>query len=85
MSDFVTVPWSRVPAQQLQSLLEEYASRDGTDYGAQETILEARVGQLGAQLRSGKLLLMFDVDSEQWDIVSADAARRLLDDHQPDA
>ncbi|WP_439106793.1 YheU family protein [Congregibacter sp.] len=78
MADLVKVPLARVPEEHLQALLEEYASRDGTDYGAQETSLRERVEQLLAQLRADKLQLLFDVDSEEWDIVSAEEAERLL-------
>ncbi|EED32822.1 hypothetical cytosolic protein [gamma proteobacterium NOR5-3] len=79
MAQLVQVPLARVPQEHLQALLEEYASRDGTDYGSEETSLSDRVLQLQAQMRSGKLQLLFDVDCEQWDIVSAEDAQRLLD------
>lgn len=78
MAQLVRVPLARVPEGHLQALLEEYASRDGTDYGSEETSLSDRVAQLKSQMRSGKLQLLFDVDCEQWDIVSAEEAQRLL-------
>lgn len=80
MADFVRVPVERVPEEHLHALLEEYASRDGTDYGAEETCLEARVAHLLAQIRASKIQLLFDGDSEQWDILPADEAQRLLND-----
>lgn len=79
MAQFVAIPLERVPAETLNALLEEYASRDGTDYGERETPLETRVGSLLGDLRSGRLQLLFDLDSEQWDLLSADDARHLLD------
>ncbi|WP_439102603.1 YheU family protein [Congregibacter sp.] len=79
MAAFVKVPAERVPEKQLHALLEEFASRDGTDYGARETTMEERVKRLLAQLRAEKIQLLFDVDSEQWDLLAADDARRLLD------
>lgn len=78
MADFVRVPVERVPEEQLHALLEEYASRDGTDYGAEETSMDVRVARLLKQMHSGKIQLLFDVDSEQWDILPADDAERLL-------
>ena len=78
MAEFVQVPVERVPAETLNALLEEFASRDGTDYGAQETPLETRVASLTARLRGGSLQLLFDVSSESWDILATDDARRLL-------
>ncbi len=41
--------------------------------------MEERVKRLLAQLRAEKIQLLFDVDSEQWDLLAADDARRLLD------
>lgn len=80
MADFVRVPPERVPETSLKALLEEFASRDGTDYGARETPLSARVNQLRDGLRRGALALLFDADSQTWDVLSADNARLLLGD-----
>ena len=85
MADFVRVPPERVPEASLKALLEEFASRDGTDYGARETPLSARVKQLGDGLRRGSLALLFDADSQTWDVLSADDARRLLGDEGADS
>jgi uncharacterized protein YheU (UPF0270 family) len=78
LAEFVCVPPQRVPLDTLDALLEEYASRDGTDYGEQETPLERRVEQLRSELSAGRLQLLFDISSEQWDLLPADEARRLL-------
>ncbi len=46
MTQFVEVPPQRLQADILQALLEEFASRDGTDYGERELSLEQKVGSL---------------------------------------
>lgn len=69
---------ARVPPESLAGLLEEFASRDGTDYGERETSLADRVSQLRTQLESGELRLLFEADSEHWDILPAAQARELL-------
>lgn len=74
------MPPERVPEASLKALLEEFASRDGTDYGARETPLSARVNQLRDGLCRGSLALLFDADSQTWDVLSADNARLLLGD-----
>ena len=78
MAQFVEVPPSRLDEQILQSLLEEFASRDGTDYGAQEHTLEQKVDQLRRQLTSCELLILYDADSAQWDLVERESAATLL-------
>ena len=44
MAQFVKVPPQRLEANVLQALLEEYASRDGTDNGERELSLEQKLG-----------------------------------------
>lgn len=78
MADFVMVPPQRLQADVLQALLEEFASRDGTDYGERETSLAQKVEQLRSQLLSGDLQLLYDADSEQWDLLPRAQAEVLL-------
>lgn len=78
MAQFVEIPRDRLHPDVLQSLLEDYASRDGTDYGMVELSLKEKVGNLHRQLERGDLLVLFDADSEQWDITPKDEARQLL-------
>ena len=79
MAQFIEIPPGRLPAQTLHNLLQEYASRDGTDYGEREYSLEEKVAQLRRQLDSGELCLLYDSDSEQWDLAEVQRARELLD------
>ena len=78
MSQFVQVPLDRIAPDTRTALLEEYASRDGTDYGEQETPLAARVEQLLRQLKSGELVLLYEVEAETWDILSKENAEECL-------
>ena len=78
MAQFLMVPPGRLPADILQSLLEEYASRDGTDYGEREFTLDEKVGALRGQLDCGDLKILYDSDSEAWDLVPSDQAEVLL-------
>jgi uncharacterized protein YheU (UPF0270 family) len=79
MAQFVEVPHDRLEAQVLQALLEEFASRDGTDYGVQEYTLEQKVGQLRRQLQSSELQILYDADCEEWDLVDSESAGALLE------
>ncbi|MEE4278070.1 MAG: YheU family protein [Halieaceae bacterium] len=78
MAELVEVPTSRLSADSLQGLLEEFASRDGTDYGERETPLDERVSQLRAGLERGELQLLFDLSSETWDLLPRDRAGEFL-------
>ncbi len=78
MSCYIEVPPDRLDADVLQALLEEYASRDGTDYGEVELTLEQKTGNLRRQLERGELLILFQTETEHWDLVGADDASLLL-------
>ena len=78
MPDYIEIPQQRLQPELLSALLEEYASRDGTDYGALEVPLETKVEQLRAQLVLGDLCILYESDSEQWDLVPKEQAQQLL-------
>lgn len=78
MAQFVDVPVERLDAEVLAALLEEFASRDGTDYGAVECSLEKKTKQLLGKLQTSELHILYDADSEQWDLVDAETAFTLL-------
>ena len=78
MAQFIEVPTSQLAEQTLLALLEEFASRDGTDYGVKELTLDEKVGRLRQQLDASRIMLMYDSDSEQWDLVERDSAQTLL-------
>jgi hypothetical protein len=70
----------RLGADLLVALLEEFASRDGTDYGEREVSLKEKVSELRVQLSTGELEILYDADSEEWDLVSSERAHSLLDE-----
>ncbi|MEP4484699.1 MAG: YheU family protein [Halioglobus sp.] len=78
MADFLEIPPARLQTDVLQALLEEFASRDGTDYGENETSLREKVNALHRQLLQGDIKLLYDAASEQWDLLPQDEALVLL-------
>jgi len=78
MAQFVAVPLERLQAEVLQALLEEFATRDGTDYGERELNLAEKVERLQQQLRASDLHILYDLDCEQWDLVPRAQAELLL-------
>ena len=69
------VPWEQVPADSLRNLVEEFVTRDGTDYGEQEVSLETRVGQVMQQLRRAEVVIWFDGVTETITLMTARDAR----------
>jgi uncharacterized protein YheU (UPF0270 family) len=50
-------------------MLEELASRDGTDYGEQELPLARKVVQLERLLQNRELALIYELESDSWEMV----------------
>jgi hypothetical protein len=55
----------------LRGLVEEFVSREGTDYGHADRALESKVADVFRQLESGEARIVFDLESETASIVSA--------------
>lgn len=78
MAQFIEVPVAQLSEDALSGLLEEFASRDGTDYGERERSLEEKCATLRNGLTRRDLVLLFDVESEQWDVLERTQAAELL-------
>jgi uncharacterized protein YheU (UPF0270 family) len=65
------IPWQALQPETLRALIEEFVTRDGTDYGAREASLETKVLQIQKLLESGKIKIVFDADSESCNLVEA--------------
>ena len=65
----IIIPHHSLESETLRAMLEEFVTRDGTDYGAQEIPLKARVDQVLRQLRAGKAVIVFDSDEETFSIL----------------
>jgi uncharacterized protein YheU (UPF0270 family) len=63
------IPHTAVSKDALRAIVEEFVSREGTDYGPSAFSLESKVQTVLQQLESGKACLIFDSVSESCDIV----------------
>ena len=68
----VKIPYSQLSSEALQGVIEEFVTRDGTDYGEIEVSLETKISQVLGQLKSGKAVIVFDQDSETCNILRSD-------------
>jgi uncharacterized protein YheU (UPF0270 family) len=67
----IEIPIAELGAETLRGLVEEFVTRDGTDYGAVERSFEQKVEDALAQLRSGEARVVFDPELESANIVLA--------------
>ena len=53
------IPWQEVPPETLNSLIESFVLREGTDYGEHERSLEQKVADVKRQLETGEVVLVW--------------------------
>ena len=64
----------------LRGLVEEYVTREGTDYGHGDWPLEQKVAQVFRQLERGEARIVFDLELESASIVTPpELALHVLD------
>jgi len=66
---FVEIPVERLTREVLDSLVQEFVTRDGTDYGAVERSVEEKTAQVLRQLSSGEAVVTFDTETQDANIV----------------
>lgn len=64
----VEVPHAQLATTVLRCLVEEFVTRDGTDYGTVERTLDEKVAAVMQQLESGELVIRVDTEHETIDI-----------------
>lgn len=53
------IPWQELEQETLNSLIESFVLREGTDYGEHERSLEQKVDDVRRQLKSGDIVLIW--------------------------
>ena len=65
----VDVPYERLDPETLRNVIEEFVTRDGADWGEAGGTLEEKIGQVMQQLRSRKIKIVFELNSQTANIV----------------
>ena len=63
------VPYTELSSEALQAVIEEFVSREGTDYGDAEYSFEVKIEQVLLQLKRGEIRLFFDKESGTCNLV----------------
>jgi uncharacterized protein YheU (UPF0270 family) len=66
----VDVPHSQLEHEVLRRVIEEFVTRDGTDYGAIERTLAEKVAVVMQQLEAGEAAIVVDAEYDTIDIVA---------------
>lgn len=71
------IPYEQLSSDALQGLIEEFITREGTDYGVEEVSLSTKVAQIKQQLQRREVVVVFDLASESVSILSRRDAQLL--------
>jgi uncharacterized protein len=66
------IPYLELSEEALRGVIEEYISREGTDYGEHEYSFEDKIEQVKRQLKQGEVKLNFDPDSQSCNLYRRD-------------
>jgi uncharacterized protein YheU (UPF0270 family) len=65
----VEIPYRKLAPATLRALVEEFITREGTDYGLEEKTLEEKVADVMKQLERGEAKIVFELETETANIV----------------
>ncbi|MCU0675764.1 MAG: YheU family protein [Myxococcota bacterium] len=66
----MVVPWDQLSADALRGVIEEFVTREGTEYGEDDVPLETKVAAVKRQLQSGEVLVVFDAATNSANLVT---------------
>lgn len=67
----VKIPYDQLSHEALHGVIEEFVTRDGTNYGEREVPVEIKIGQVLEQIKSGEAVIVFDQKSETCTILKS--------------
>ena len=82
---YLLINWQDISEQALNGLVESFVNRDGTDYGAMELSLEQKREQGLRAIKSGRVLIVFDPDSESVNLVEPEEWELMVTEHNNDS
>ncbi len=69
MTSYVEVPADELSEDALEALIEDFITREGTDYGAVEHSLSQKKSSVRTQLARGDAVIVFDLRTESVTLV----------------
>ncbi len=69
--DAVNIPHEMLSPEVLRRVIEEFVTREGTEYGDHDVTLDDKVAQVMAQLKRGEAKIAYDDESNSVSLVPA--------------
>ncbi len=71
----VRIPHEQLSPETLTAVIEEFITREGTDYGKTDIAFEHKIKSVRRQIEAGKALILFDEVTQTCNILSRDDPR----------
>ena len=75
------IPHEQLSIESLNGLIEEFITREGTDYGMDEVPLSVKVEQIKRQLKTGDVVIAFDPTLESVSLMTKHDAKTLTSEN----
>jgi uncharacterized protein YheU (UPF0270 family) len=69
----VKIPWQNLSEDALAGVIEDFVTREGTEYGAHEVSLESKVVSVKRQLQTGHAVIVFDPETDSCSVQPAES------------
>jgi uncharacterized protein YheU (UPF0270 family) len=69
------IPYTALSPDTLKGIIEEFVSREGTEYGVTDVSMSTKIEQVRRQLERGDIVLVYDEPSDTCDLVSKGSSR----------
>jgi len=66
----LVVPFDQLSAGAQRGVIEEFVTREGTDYGHTDVSLDDKVAAVRRQIERGEVVLLFDAKTERVNLVT---------------
>ncbi len=70
MDKRVEIPYQSLEKSTLFAMLEEFVTRDGTDYGVRECSVEEKSQQVLKQIEQGHVAIVFDSETQSCNLIA---------------
>lgn len=78
------IPYEQLSSDALQGLIEEFITRDGTDYGVEEVSLATKVEQVKLLLKRREIVVVFDFSTESATLLTRRDAELIAQNNTAD-
>lgn len=76
INELIEIPYDQLDAETLQSVIEAFVLREGTEYGFNDVQLETKTEQVRRQLEAKKVRLVFDPEEETCTLLTEEEMKR---------